>query len=174
MMEKTLASHTPDVYWFHHPEYTNKVPQKNWEKIRSDVRSGAMVVLVSYVPMPLERYFDDPSFQVTPQGVTRGMPLAARKCSKVAPGDWLRKPHDLEPYFTQRPAPPYGVIPIRPEAWRVLAFTSPGGKHEDMPVILVRPYGRGVVAVLGIPTMSPGKLMENLYFNRFEIVKGIK
>jgi hypothetical protein len=150
-----------DAFWFRHPNGPNKVPADYLEQqVLPAVQAGALAVFASYWPIPLDQYFDDPSFKVNV--VTTGkIPLAGRRSQFIAPGDWSRKPNDLLPRLTSRITPAYGFVPEVPAAWTVLA-TAPRSGGEPFPYVLTRPYGEGMIVLCGdsIPIPS-AKLLEN-------------
>ncbi len=164
-----LAAGTPDVYWFQHPGGANKVPKENWEKIREDIKNGATAIFSSYMKMPLEEYFDDPSFEIKVWGLPRGTPLSARQTRYVMPGDWISKPHNMTARIKDKHSPPYGVIPAKPQAWRIMATMDVDAQktNEPQPYLIMRQYGKGTIFVMAVPLIHPpGKLLDNLYHNR--------
>ena len=155
-----LASVRADVYWFRNPGYENKPPAAAWPGIRKRVAAGGLAVFVSYARMPLEQYFDDPSFAVAVREV-KGLPLAARRVRRLLPGPWQKTPHHLGDFGI---TPAYGLVPKQPDAWDALAYMPVSGDYPDeaVPFILVRRYGQGTVVVMGDRVAAkPVHLMEN-------------
>ena len=74
-----------------------KIPEEYWSKtLVPAVRGGAVAVFGATpgVPLPLEKYFDDPSFKVRHQQVD-GLferQFVTRRTQFIAPGDWSVKP----------------------------------------------------------------------------------
>ena len=163
----TTQEHLPalngkcDAFWFRHPNGPNKVPADYWaQHVIPAVQAGALAVFASYWHIPLDQYFDDPSFKV--KVVTTGkIPLAGRRSQFIAPGDWSRKPNNLLPRLTSRITPAYGFVPEVPSAWTVLA-TAPRSEGEPFPYVLSRTYGKGMIVLCGdsIP-IAPAKMLEN-------------
>jgi len=150
-----------DAFWFRHPHGPNKVPADYWKQhVMPAVQAGGLAVFASYWHIPLDLYFNDPSFKV--KVVTTGkIPLAGRRSHFIAPGDWSRKPNDLLPRLTSRITPAYGFVPEVPSAWTVLA-TAPRSEGEPFPYVLTRPYGKGTIILCGdaIP-IAPAKMLDN-------------
>ncbi|MGI6356020.1 MAG: hypothetical protein GX937_09060 [Lentisphaerae bacterium] len=135
-------------------------PSEAWPEIRKRIEAGALAVFVSYARMPLEQYFDDPSFYVAVQGI-KGLPLAARRVKRLQPGAWLKTPHKLDKFGI---TPAYGLVPKQPEVWEALADMPVNGEQPDatVPFILARRYGLGTVIVMGDRVaVRPVQLMEN-------------
>jgi len=155
-----LATGSADVYWFRNPGYENKPPVEAWLEIRKRIEAGALAVFVSYARMPLEQYFDDPSFFVAVREI-RGLPLAARQVKRLQPGAWLKTPHKLGNFGI---TPAYGLVPKQPEVWEALADMPVDGDQPDaaVPFILARRYGQGTVVVMGDRVaVKPVQLVEN-------------
>ena len=161
--EKLSAVHDRcSAFWFRHPDGPNKVPADYWERsLAPAVRNGAVAVFVSYLGIPLDRYFKDPSMTVRSVGLGKDVPLAARVSAFIAPGDWSAKPNDLLGRLKNRITPAYGFIPADAKAWTVLA-TAPQGAAQTMPYILIRPYGKGMIVLCGDSiALSPAAMLDN-------------
>ena len=155
-----LAATNADVYWFRNPGYENKPPPEAWPEIRKRIAAGGLAVFVSYARMPLEQYFDDPSFFVAVREI-KGLPITARQTRSLRPGPWLKTPHDLGDFGI---TPAYGLVPKQPEVWEALADMPVNGNQPDetAPFILVRRHGQGTVVVMGDRVaVKPVLLMEN-------------
>lgn len=161
--QKLIAgSQQADAYWFRHPHGPNKVPAAYWQThLAPAIKDGAVAVFVSYWPIPLDQYFDDPSLQLKP-AVCGRIPLAARVSSFIAPGDWSTQPNNLLGALKTAITPAYGFEPADPAAWTVLA-TAPGGGDRPFPYLLARRYGQGLIVVGGDDIrIAPARLLENL------------
>ena len=81
--EQDLLTKTPDVYWFQNSagNFSGQV----WKKIREDVKNGAAVFFTGYFQIPLDKYFQDPSFAVKRKPIGK-IAFEQRKVSKVHPG----------------------------------------------------------------------------------------
>lgn len=148
------------AYWFRHPEGPHKVPADYWAShLAPAVRGGALAVFVSFWPIHLDRYFDDPALKV--QVVSCGkIPLAGRIASFIAPGDWGTTPHNLVPRLRGTITPAYGFVPAEHEGWTVLA-TAPSDT-QPYPFLLTRRYGQGMIVLAGDDLrVSPAELLEN-------------
>jgi hypothetical protein len=166
-----LLKETPSVYWFKHPNGTNKVPAECWEKIREQVKNGATAVFVSYWQMPLEQYFANDTFKIQVKGI-KDLPLTERRARDLAPGNWYAKPHNLT--WRRRITPAYGVEPASPDSWKIIATMDLDGKTPGVriPFLLARPYGKGTVFVLGDNIAAPPvKLLENLCEHKDALLK---
>jgi hypothetical protein len=150
-----------DAYWFRHPQGANKVPADYWEKhLAPAVRDGALAVFVSYLDIPLDRYFGDPSLKVKCVSCGR-VPLAGRTTALVAPGDWSRKPNDFLAGLKAHITPAYGFVPADPSGWTVLA-TAANGSDPPYPYLLARRCGKGMIILGGDDIrLSPAKMLEN-------------
>jgi len=149
------------VFWFRHPQGTNKVPEEFWLKyLAPAISEGAIAVFSSYWDIPLEKYFNQADLNVT-VCTSKNLPLPARRSTFLAPGDWASKPNNLLPYLKDSITPYYGFLPEKPDAWTILA-TAPIDEKESFPYILVTAYGKGMIFLCGtdIP-VSPVKLLEN-------------
>lgn len=162
------AQTTADAFWFRHPNGQVKVPGDYWQKhLVPAVSNGAVAVFVSYWGLPLDRYFNDPSFKVSVVSIT-GLPLSGRRTTYVAPGDWGMNPFNVARSLTRGYSPCYGHIPADTNAWTVLAIGNNGGGQAPYPYLLARRYGRGLVVVGGdaIPVVVPELLDNLLLWNR--------
>jgi len=151
------------VFWFRHPHGSNRISQKLWKELLVPaIAAGALAIFESYLPMPLEQYFQQPDFKLIYVSV-RDVPLAGRKSQFLAPGEWSTTPFNILPRLKSRITPCYGFQPEKMEGWTVLA-TAPKSRTESFPYILVRKYGQGMIVVLGseIP-VSRVALLENFY-----------
>ena len=112
--------------------------------------------------MPLERFFNDPSFKVGVVTCGAGLPLAGRRTETLAEGDWSRKPNNLAARLKEGYSPCYGFQPADTNAWTVLATAANGAGRPAYPYLLARRYGKGLVVVGGddIP-VSAASLLEN-------------
>ena len=169
---KDLSDAKPLVYYFNHPNGPNKVSAKKLAPVLEAVKAGAMVIFCSYWQMPLEKYFDDPSFKVNLKSI-KNLPVSERRTRYSAPEvNWALKPNKLRK-LTDMITPAYGFMPEKPEAWKVIATMDIDGKQPGttVPYILARSYGKGCVLVLGskIPVFK-AKLVDNLYANRQEML----
>lgn len=153
-----------DAFWFRHPNGPSKVPESYWtEQLAPAVSNGALAVFISYWGMPLERYFNDPSFKVDVAVYGKGLPLAGRRTAALAAGDWKVKPNDLARRLNWAFAPCYGFRPADTNAWTVLATAANGPDLPPYPYLLARPYGKGLVVVGGDDIqVSAAALLENL------------
>ncbi len=153
-----------DAFWFRHPNGPSKVPGSYWaEQLIPAVSNGALAVFISYWGMPLERYFNDPSFKVNTVVYGHGLPLAGRRTAALAPGDWKFKPNDVARRLNWAFAPCYGFQPADTNAWSILATAANGPDRPPYPYLLARPYGKGLVVVGGDDIqVSPAALLENL------------
>lgn len=168
-----LQKGTPTVYWFKHPNGINKVTPENWEKIRENIRNGAIAIFASYWQIPLEKYFADDTFKIQVKGV-KNLPLSERRARDLAPGEWYVKPHNLTWQIKNWITPAYGVEPASPDSWKIIATMDLDGQTPDVriPFILGRKYGEGAVFVLGDNIAAPpAKLLENLYAHKEELLK---
>ncbi|NLF22904.1 MAG: DUF4838 domain-containing protein [Lentisphaerae bacterium] len=164
-----LAAHPlAEAFWFRHPHGPVKVPEGYWRRhLVPAVSNGAVAVFVSYWGMPLDRYFDDPSFKVAVTSIT-GLPLSGRRTTWLAPGAWGRQPFDVARSLAHGYSPCYGFIPADTNAWTILAVGNNGGGRPPYPYLLARRYGKGLVVVGGdaIPARVP-ELLDNLvHWNR--------
>jgi hypothetical protein len=159
-----LAAHpVADAFWFRHPNGPVKVPEDYWRThLVPAVSNGALAVFVSYWGIPLDRYFNDPSFKVSVTSIT-GLPLSGRKTTFVEPGKWSLQPYDVARSLARGYSACYGFIPADTNAWTILAIGNNGGGRDPYPYLLARRYGRGLVVVGGdaIPAPVP-QLLENL------------
>ncbi len=149
------------VFWFRHPQGTNKVPEEFWQKyLVPAISEGAVAVFSSYWDIPLEKYFNQADFKVTSCTI-KNLPLPARRSVFLAPGDWISIPNNLLPDLKNKITPCYGFLPEKPDAWTILA-TAPRDEKETFFYILMRKYGKGMIFLCGtdIP-VSPVKLLEN-------------
>lgn len=159
--DQLLADHDRcDAYWFRHPHGPNEVPAEYWEKhLAPAVRNGALAVFVSYWGIPLDQYFHDPSLKVNVVSC-RGIPLAGRVSTFLAPGDWGTKPNNLIGRLRTAITPAYGFVPADSEAWTVLATAA--SENTTYPYLLVRRYGKGTIVLGGDDIrLSPAKMLEN-------------
>jgi Domain of unknown function (DUF4838) len=169
---KDLRDAKPLVYYFNHPKGPNKVPMESFAPVLDEVKAGAMAIFCSYWQMPLEKYFDDPSFKVNLKSI-KNLPLSKRHTRYSAPDvNWASTPNRLR-RLRDMYTPAYGFMPEDPGAWKVIATMDLDGKQpgKTIPYILARPYGKGLVLVLGakIPA-SAAKLVDNFYANRQELL----
>lgn len=151
-----------DAFWLRHPNGHVKIPDDYWSDLMPAVSNGAVVAFISYWGIPLDRYFNDPSFKVSSTEI-RGVPLSGRKTTFVAPGEWGLKPYNIAKTLERGYSPCYGFIPADPSAWTVLAIGNNGDGRDPFPYLLVRRYGRGLV-VLGGDSIaaSPPEILENM------------
>ena len=162
--ETLLAAHAiADAFWFRHPSGPARVPDDYWSRhLLPAVSNGAVAAFVSYWNIPLDRYFNDPSFKVSVTSIT-GLPLSGRRTTSVAPGDWGLNPFNVTRSLSRGYSPCYGHIPADTNAWTVLAIGNNGGGQAPYPYLLARRYGRGLV-VVGGDAMPVGvaELLDNL------------
>ena len=136
--------------------YQNKFPVEFFrDKLVPLVKNGAVLVFDSYFWIDqLPKYFDDPTFNVKfAENATR-----LRRPSYIISDSFATTPNDLKKEI--RTTPSGNFIPANPDKWLVLARqkTKKGG---EMPFILVRPYGKGMVALIG-DVRSKLAVLENL------------
>ena len=119
------------------------------------VKNGAVVVFDSYHGLDnMVKYFDDPTFAVKfVENATR-----LRRASYIIPDSFATTPNNLAK--TIRTTPSGNFIPANPDKWLELARqkTKKGG---EMPFIIVRSYGKGMVAVIG-DVRNKMSVLENL------------
>ena len=167
--EQDLLTKTPDVYWFQNSagNFSGQV----WEKIREDVKNGAAVFFTGYFQIPLDKYFQDPSFAVKRKPIGK-IAFEQRKVSKVHPGKWLDTPCDAARQMRRCITPAYYYMPENPEAWTILAWMPESSENNNpgVPMLMVRPFGKGFVCVLGGYVarvfFSFPMLTENILANR--------
>jgi hypothetical protein len=160
--EKLLALHEgSDAYWFRHPAGSSKVPTEYWAKhLVPAVKGGALVIFSSYLAVPLDEYFADPSLKVKLVSCGK-IPLAGRTTAFIAPGDWSRKPNDLLPRLKDQITPAYGFVPADSASWTVLASAA-NGSDNPYPYLLARRYGKGMIILGGDDIrLTPAKMLEN-------------
>ncbi len=157
----------PDVYYFRNPGNTNPFPSSEFDKVRENVKNGTMAVFVGYSYMPLEKYFDDPTFKVGVGGTGKIL-LSQRKTKNYLPGDWVLKPHDMRNSFARSYTPAYNLVPDYPDKWTVLATLPYNGEPDspERPYIMMRKYGKGIVLVIAAdPWVSIPNIIENILAN---------
>ena len=123
--------------------YQNKIPMDFYHnKLLPAVNDGAVAVFDSYHWIDkLSEQFKDPSFKVKfVENATR-----LRKPTWIAP-DFDGKPSNLKKAIWNTPSGNF--IPANPDKWVELArqSTKNGG---EMPFIIARPVGKGMVAIIG-------------------------
>ncbi len=157
------AAAKPDVYYFRNPNHLNRIPVSAFATIRENVKNGTLAVFVSYSSLPLEKYFDDPSFKMGVGGSGKIL-LSQRHTRTLLPGDWSKKPHDLTRNFKNGYTPAYNLLPGTPDAWTVLATLPLNGEQDspERPYILLREYGKGMVMVIAADPWIP---IHNLIVN---------
>ena len=124
--------------------YQNKFPVEFFrDKIVPLVKNGAVLVFDSYFWIDqLPKYFDDPTFNVKfAENATR-----LRRASYIIPDSFATTPNDLKKWI--RTTHSGNFIPASPDKWIVLARQKTK-KDGEMPFILVRPCGKGMVALIG-------------------------
>ena len=167
--ETLLAAHAvADAFWFRHPSGPARVPDDYWSRhLLPAVSNGAVAAFISYWSIPLDRYFNDPSFKASVTSIT-GLPLSGRKTTYVASGDWGVRPYNVARSLTLGYSPCYGHLPADTNAWTVLAIGNNGGGQAPYPYLLARRHGRGLVVLGGadIPGSVPEMLENLVHWNR--------
>ncbi len=150
------AAAKPDVYYFRNPNHQNPIPVSAFETIRENVKNGALAVFVSYSQLPLEKYFNNPSFSVGVGGTGRIL-LSQRHTRTILPGDWSQKPHNVLHSLKHGYTPAYNLVPAQPGAWTTLATLPYTGEPNspERPYILLRKYGKGMVMVIAADPWIP-------------------
>ncbi len=167
---KVLNNVKPVLYYFQHPNGPNKFPAEKFAPVREAVKAGATVIFCSYWQMPLEKYFNDPSFKLKVKPISN-LTITERRSRYLVPGKWSLKPHNLN--LRKKITPAYGLMPEKPKAWKVIATMDINGKKpgKTIPYILARSYGKGVVIALGTRIAARSSdLIDNLYTNRQELL----
>ena len=160
--EQLLALHDQHtVFWFRYPDGPNTPPADYWEKhFIPAISNGALAVLTLSIPLPLEKYFNDPSWKIK-RTTTKGIPLAERRTKYIAPGDWSTKPNNLLRLLKSRITPSAGFVPDDAAAWTVMA-AAPRDFNETFPYILARSYGKGMIFICsGAIAIPPADMLEN-------------
>ncbi len=161
----------PDAYWFRNPEGSNRVPREAWQTVRKNIGDGGLGVFMAYQNIALERYFDDPSFAVTIGSIGEN-PLVNRRSSYVEPGKWQLEPHNISNALRNAITPAYAVTPKVPSAWKVLARMpwSADDPAREMVYMMARPYGKGLVVVIGADArIGAVSLVDNYLANMEEL-----
>ena len=136
--------------------YRNDLPDSFiTDKVLPQVKNGAVLVFDSYFGLDkLPKYFNDPSFAVK----FKENAGKIRKASWLAADSFAVKPNNLKKTITTTPSGNF--IPAAPDKWIPLARQKTK-KDGEMPFILVRPYGRGMVALIG-DVRAKITVLENL------------
>lgn len=122
--------------------YQNKIPLEFYHnKLLPAVNNGAVVVFDSYKWLDqLPKQFKDPTFGVTfVENAGR-----IRKPTWIAP-DFNGKPYNLKKSIWSTPSGNF--IPAHPDKW--VALAKQNSKNGEMPFIIARPQGKGMVAIIG-------------------------
>lgn len=139
-----------------------------WETLWNKVKAGAVVVFQPINHFSFVKISEDETLDLRVRGIEKTDPKD--RTAAYLPGDWLKKPCDLEKEFKKCMTPAYVAIPDSPEVWQVLATQPRSSEEKNVrdPFILFRPYGKGFIVVMG-PTnhsFSIGVFLTNLYENR--------
>ena len=145
-----------------------------WPILWKKVKDGAILILQPQINTQFGKFTDDETLDCRIHGIEK-IAVKERKAACL-PGDWLKKPFDLQKEFQRCVTPAYTAIPQNPEMWQTLATQPKSGLEQNVrtPFILFRPYGKGFVVVIGevnIGTFSLGVFTANLYENR-ETLRG--
>ena len=105
------------------------------------------------------KYFDDTTFAVKfTENATR-----LRRASYIMPDSFATTPNDLKKTISTTPSGNF--IPANPDKWITLARQKTK-KDGEMPFILVRPWGKGMVAVIGDVRPKIAVLENLLEYNK--------
>ena len=134
----------------------NELPMEFYrDKLIPAVKDGAVAVFSCYFWIDkLHERFNDPSYQV--KFIENPHPL--RKPTFLAPG-FADTPNDMARSLRHTPS---GVFePAFPDQWTVLARQKLKDE-KDMPFIIARPLGKGMVVLAG-DIHAKIELLENLF-----------
>lgn len=155
----------PEAYFLKNPQFQEKLTPECWEKVRRDVEGGKLAIFLSYSSLPLDKYFNDPSWSVEVRGIKGPISLSERRTNYYLDDSWFKSPHNLLPPLQNEITPAYCLVLSAPDKWRVLATMpqSAAEPNERLVYIALRSYGKGAVLLLSAdPRIPLAKLFDNI------------